>query len=36
MDFPTIFGNFSFDANGDAVYDPKVLIVKNGQLENFE
>ena len=36
MDFPTIFGVFSFDANGDAVYDPKVLIVKNGQLEKFE
>ena len=36
MDFPTIFGIFSFDANGDAVYDPKVLVVKDGQLEIFE
>ena len=36
MDLPTIFGDFSFDENGDAVYEPKVLIVKNGQLESFE
>ena len=35
-DFDTIFGKFSFDANGDAVYDPKVLIVKNGELVVFE
>ena len=35
-DFDTIFGKFSFDANGDAVYDPKVLIVKNGELIVFE
>ena len=34
--FDTIFGKFSFDANGDAVYDPKVLIVKNGELVVFE
>ena len=31
-DFDTIFGKFSFDAVGDAVYNPKVLIVENGQL----
>ena len=35
-DFDTIFGKFSFDANGDAVYDPKVLIVKDGELVRFE
>lgn len=32
----TIMGTFSFDENGDAVYDPKILIVKNGTLEVFE
>ena len=35
-DFNTVFGKLSFDAVGDAVYDPKVLIVVNGQLEIFE
>ena len=35
-DFDTIFGKFSFDANGDAVYEPKVLIVNNGEFELFE
>ena len=35
-DFDTIFGKFSFDAVGDAAYNPKVLIVENGQLETFE
>lgn len=35
-DFDTILGKFSFDHNGDAVYDPIVLIVENGQLEVFE
>ena len=35
-DFDTIFGKFSFNAVGDAVYDPKILIVVNGQLEIFE
>ncbi len=35
-DFDTVFGPFSFDAVGDAVYDPKILIVVNGQLEIFE
>ena len=34
-DFDTIMGKFSFDENGDAVYDSKILIVKNGQLEVF-
>ena len=35
-DFDTIFGSFSFDANGDAVYDTKVLTVKDGELVVFE
>ena len=34
-DFDTILGKFSFDENGDAIYDPKILIVKNGKLELF-
>ena len=34
-DFDTILGRFSFDANGDAVYDPKVLVVKDGELVLF-
>ena len=36
MDFPTILGNFSFDPDGDAVYDPIVFIVKDGGLQVFE
>ena len=36
MDFPTILGNFSFDPNGEAMYTPVVLIVKDGQLQDFE
>ena len=36
MGFDTILGLFSFDAVGDAVYDPQILIVKNGQLQVFE
>lgn len=35
-DFDTVFGKFSFNEVGDAVYDPKVLIVVNGQLEIFK
>ena len=35
-DFDTILGKFSFDSNGDPIYDPVVLIVKNGKLEIFE
>ncbi len=34
--FDTILGKFSFNENGDAIYDPKILIVKNGKLELFE
>ena len=36
MDFPTILGNFSFDLDGEAVYDPIVFIVKDGELQLFE
>ena len=36
MDFPTILGNFSFDPNGEAVYDPIVLMVKDGALQPLE
>ena len=32
----TILGSFSFDENGDAIYEPFVHIVKNGRLEPFD
>ena len=35
-DFDTILGKFSFKDVGDAVYDPIVLIVKDGEFEVFE
>ena len=35
-DFETILGKFSFDPNGDPIYDPVVLIVKDGKLEVFQ
>ncbi len=35
-DFDTILGKFSFNAVGDAVYDPIALIVKNGEIQIFE
>ena len=35
-DFDTILGKFSFNAVGDAVYDPIILIVKNGEFQVFE
>ena len=35
-DFDTILGKFSFNAVGDAVYDPIVLIVENGEFQIFE
>ena len=34
-DLDTILGKFSFNADGDAVYEPKVLIVKDGTLQSF-
>ncbi|MCY3722251.1 MAG: ABC transporter substrate-binding protein, partial [Candidatus Poribacteria bacterium] len=36
MNFPTILGNFSFDPNGEAMYEPVVLMVKGGELHAFE
>ena len=36
QDLDTIFGKFAFDANGDAVYDAKILIVKDGELVPFD
>lgn len=35
-DFDTVLGRFSFDAVGDPVYDPIVLIVRDSVLEAFE
>ena len=35
-DLDTILGKFSFNSVGDAVYDPIVLIVKNGEFQVFE
>jgi branched-chain amino acid transport system substrate-binding protein len=35
-DLDTILGKFSFDANGDAVYNAKVLTVKDGELVLFK
>ena len=34
-DLDTILGKFSFDANGDGIYNPVILIVRNGKLEVF-
>ena len=31
----TVLGSFSFDANGDAIFNPAVVIVKDGKFENF-
>ena len=36
MDVPTILGNFSFNADGDAVYPPNLLVVENGDFVVFE
>ena len=35
-DFDTILGKVSFNEVGDAVYDPVVMIVKDGELQVFE
>ena len=35
-DLDTVFGKFSFNADGDAVYEQKALIVKDGTLQPFE
>ena len=34
--FDTVLGQFSFNAVGDAVYDPVVLIVENGDFQIFK
>lgn len=34
-DYDTNLGSFSFDANGEADYEPVVLVVKDGKLELF-
>lgn len=34
-DYDTIFGKFSFNTDGDAVYEQKALIVKDGILQPF-
>ena len=36
MDFSTVLGNFSFNEVGDAVYDPILLTVQNGEFVLFE
>ena len=35
MGLDTVLGEFSFDAHGDGIYDPTILIVENGNLEVF-
>ena len=35
-DLPTILGNFSFNADGDALYDQIVLVVKDGAFQVLE
>ena len=35
-DLDTILGAFAFDPNGDAMYEPKVLIARDGKLQPFE
>lgn len=35
-DLDTILGKFSFDANGNGVHEPRVMIVKNGALQPLE
>lgn len=35
QDVETILGTFSFDANGNAIYDPFVLVVRDGNFEMF-
>ena len=34
-DLDTVFGKFSFNADGDAIYEQKALIVKDGMLQLF-
>ena len=36
MNMDTILGQFSFDTHGDAIYDPQILVVKDGDFVAFE
>ncbi len=36
QDFDTILGKFAFDTNGDPIYDPVALIVRDGKFEVFK
>ena len=35
-DFDTVLGSFSFDDVGDALYDPIMMVVENGELRVFQ
>ena len=35
-DLDTVLGKFSFNTVGDTVYDPIMLIVKDGEFHAFE
>ena len=35
-DFPTILGDFSFNPDGEALYDQIVLVVKDGEFQVLE
>lgn len=35
-DLDTVLGKFSFNTDGDAVYEPKIMIVQDGMLQPFE
>ena len=32
----TVLGAFSFDSVGDALYDPTIIVVENGEIKSFE
>ena len=32
----TVLGVFSFDSVGDALYDPTIIVVENGEIKSFE
>ena len=35
-DLDTVLGSFSFDAVGDALYDPTIIVVENGEIKALE
>ncbi|MDE0040779.1 MAG: ABC transporter substrate-binding protein, partial [Candidatus Poribacteria bacterium] len=35
-DLETVLGSFSFDAVGDALYDPTIIVVENGEIKALE